>query len=575
MFLRKNHSSKTGRTHLAIVQGYRDVDGKNKHKTVMNVGYLDVLENQYADPIAHFTAIAKVMDEERKSKKRVTITLDLNEQIRPGSVNRKNYGCVVYSKIYHELEIDSFLDNARRHEKFIFNSEAVMRLLLYSRLLDPGSKRAALLNKERFFDKFDFSLDDVYDALTHFDKISDRLQQHLHTKIIEQYGRKTNLVYYDVTNYYFEIDKQDELRTRGCAKQRRDKPIIQMGLLLDNASLPIAYKLFPGNTHDSQTLMPILADVKKRFDTKRIIVVADKGLNSGDNIVFNIALGDGYIYSKSVRGASADFQEWLLEESGYRSSDTEDSFKIKSKIVPDAEVSYAIEQEGKKKKKTTVKAEQKWVVFYSRKYAQRAKHKREEIIAKALKMIKSPAKYKNNCDYGAAGYIKNMKVDKETGEIKNIEDVLFLDEDKIAEEEKLDGYYAIITSELDESDEQIVSLYRGLWKIEESFKITKSILSARPIYLKTEEHINAHFLICFVALLIARIIEKRLGGKHTIENITEVLRKSECSHIEQNIWLFDCADPLLEEFQTAFGIEFGSKYMISQDIKSNFAQSKL
>jgi transposase len=575
MFLRKNYSNKTGKTHLAIVQGYRDVDGKNKHKTVKTVGYLDELQKQYADPIAHFTAVAKAMDEERKSTKSITVTLDLNEPINTESTNRKNYGCVLFSKIYHELEIDRFLDNARRHEKFNFNSEAIMRLLLYSRLLNPGSKRAAVLNKDHFFDKFDFSLDDVYDGLTHFHHIADKLQKHLHHMVTKQYDRKTNLVYYDVTNYYFEINKQDEFRKRGCAKQRRDKPIIQMGLLLDTDSLPIAYKLFPGNTHDSQTLIPILADVKKQFETKRIIVVADKGLNSGDNIVFNTALGDGYIYSKSVRGAGADFQAWLLDEGGYRESGKEDTFKIKSIIVPDATVSYTAAQDGTKKKKTKVKVEQKWVAFYSRKYADRAKHKRAEVIAKALQMIKSPSTYKNNCDYGAAGYIKNIRVDKETGEIKNVEDLLYLDEERIAEEERLDGYYAIVTSEVDETDEQIVSLYRGLWKIEDSFKVTKSVLGARPVYLKTWEHVNAHFLICFIALLVARIIEKRLDGKYSIERITEILQKVACSHIQQNVWLFDYADSLTAELEVVFKIPFGRRHMTLQEIKHSFAQSKL
>jgi transposase len=467
------------------------------------------------------------------------------------------------------------LDNARRHEKFKFNSEAIMRLLLYSRLLNPGSKRKAVLNKEHFFDKFDFTLDDVYDGLTHFHEISEKLQQHLHEKVTQQYNRNTSLVYYDVTNYYFEIDRQDELRRRGCGKQRRDKPLVQMGLLLDTACLPITYKMFPGNTHDSQTLMPMLANVKKRFSTQRIIVVADKGLNSGDNIVFNTVLGDGYIYSKSVRGASADFQAWVLDENKYVYSNKEETFKIKSKMVPDAEVWYTIEQEGQKKRKKKAKVEQKWVCFYSRKYAERAKHKRAEVIAKAMNMVKNPSKYKNNCDFGAAGYIKNIKVDKETGEIKNCEDILFLDEVRIAEEEKLDGYYAIITSELDETDEQIVKLYRGLWKIEDSFKVTKSVLGTRPICLTTEEHINAHFLICFIALLIARIIEKRLDGKYTIERITDTLRKSACTHIQQNIWLFDYTDALIIELESVFNLMFSRKHMTLQEIKNSFAQTKM
>lgn len=573
MHLRKAHDKRTGRTYLSIVHGYRDLDGKPKSKVIQSIGYLDELQKTYEDPITHYTIIAKEMETERQATKSVTVTLDLNEQIDNDSVNRKNYGCILFSKIYHELEIDRFLNNARRHEKFTFNSEAIMRLLLYTRLMYPGSKRASILKKEQFFDNFDFNLDDVYDGLTHFHQIADGLQQHLHEMVVQQYGRQTDLVYYDVTNYYFHIDKQDELRKRGCAKERRNKPIVQMGLLLDTYGLPIAYKLFPGNTHDSQTLMPVLADVKKRFKTKRIIVVADKGLNSGDNIVFNTALGDGYIYSKSVRGASAEFQSWILDEKGYTNQGTD--FKVKSIIVPDAKISYTVEQEGKKKKKKTTTVEQKWVVFYSRKYAERAKHKREEVITKALQMIKSPSKYRNNCDYGAAGYIKNIKLDKETGEILNVEDHLYFDEDKVAEEEKLDGYYAIITSELDATDKHIIELYHGLWKIEQSFMITKSVLGARPIYLRTNEHINAHFLICFIALLISRIIERRLNSKYTIERITETLQNVACSHIKQNVWLFDYTDSLTYELKAVFGIDFGRRHMTLQEIKSNFAQSKL
>jgi transposase len=496
----------------------------------------------------------------------------MNKQLDRGSVNRKNYGYIVFSKIYHELEIDWFLKNARRHENFKFNTDAIMRLLVYAKLLYPGSKRAAHLIKERFFDNFNFSLDDVYDALTHFDKISEMLQQHLHEKITEQYKRETDLVYYDVTNYYFEIDKQDDLRKNGPSKEKRKKPIVQMGLLMDKSALPISYKMFPGNTHDSQTLMPMLTQLKKKFGVKRVITVADKGLNSGDNIAFNTALGDGYIYSKSVRGASADFEEWVLDESGYRS--LTDKYKLKSKIVPDAEIYITVEQTGKKRKKKKMTVEQKWIAFYSEKYAARAKHKREEAIEKAIKMIENPAKYRRTYDYGAAGYIENLKIDKDTGEIINIEDTLILNQQKIEEEEKYDGYYAIVTSELDDSDEHIIEMYHGLWRIEESFKITKSVLGARPIYLTNKNHINAHFLICFISLLIARIVERRLEGKYTIDKITETLRNVSCSHLDQNIWLFDYADDTTDKINSIFDTNFGKRAMTLQEIKSNFAQTK-
>jgi transposase len=572
MHLRKALNKQTGRTYLSIVQSYRDKQHKTKSKVIKSLGYLDDLEEKYSDPITYFTEVAKQMTAERNADKNVSITIDMTKQLERGGANRKNYGYVVFSKIYHELEIDRFLKNARRHENFKFNTDAIMRLLAFTRLLYPGSKRASVLKKEQFFDSFKFSLDDTYDALTHFDKISGALQQHLHEQVTTMYGRETDLVYYDVTNYYFEIDNQDEVRRRGPSKEHRKDPIVQMGLLIDKIGLPISYKLFPGNTHDSQTLMPMLKDVKKKFGVGRIIAVADKALNSGDNIAFNTALGDGYIYSKSIRGASADFKAWVLDETGYRKNG--DHYKLKSKVVPDAEINMTVGVIGKKKLKQKETVEQKWVVFYSDKYARRAKHKRQEAIEKALRMIAEPAKYKSTFDYGAAGYIENLKIDKETGVITNTYDTLLLNKEKIAEEEKYDGYYAIITSELDDSDEHIIDAYRGLWRIEESFKVTKSVLGARPVYLSNLNHINAHFLICFIALLIGRIAELRLGGKYTIAKITETLRSVSCSHIDQNHWLFDYTDEVTDDMNAVFGTDFGRKIMTLKEIKKNLSSAK-
>ena len=573
MFLRKAFNKKTGRTYLSIIHGYWDpVSKQSRTSTVRKIGYLDELAKDYPDPIAHFEKVVAELDKERKDNKYVTVSVDMEEQLERGVVNRKNYGHVVLSKIYHELEIDRFLKNARRHENFKFNTDSIMRLLIFSRLLFPGSKRAAVLNKEVFFDNFRFSLDDVYNALTHFHEIADSLQRHLHGQVTQQYGRETDLIYYDVTNYYFEIDQQDDLRRKGASKENRKSPIVQMGLMLDRDSLPISYKMFPGNTHDSQTLMPMLTELKKSYDVKRVIVVADKALNSGDNIAYNTILGDGYIYSKSVRGANAEFKAWVLDETGYRK--ISDNYKLKSKLVPDVPINVTVGHNGSKKKKKTVKVEQKWVACYSEKYAARSKHKREEAIAKALMMIENPAKYQRMFDYGAAGYIANLKVDKETGEILNVTDTLYLDKKKIEEEEKYDGYYAIVTSELDDTDEHIFSMYRGLWHIEESFKITKSVLGTRPLHLSTEEHINAHFLTCFISLLIARLVEKRLNGKYTIETILETLRKISCSHLSQNLWLFDFANEVTDDMNAVFGTDFGRKNMTLQEIKKNLGQAK-
>ena len=572
MYLRQTYNKQTGRTYLSIVHGYRDIDGKVKQKTIQKIGYLDELVKDYDDPISHFKKVAQDMEVERKEDKNISITFDMDNQLDRGNKNRKNYGYIVFSKIYHELGIDVFLKNAKRHKNFKFNTDAIMRLLVYSRLLFPASKRTNVINKDMFFDSFKFSLDDVYDALSHYDEICIDLQRHLHEKVTEQYGRETDLVYYDVTNYYFEIDKQDDLRKRGFSKENRRDPIVQMGLLLDTLGLPISYKLFPGNTHDSQTLMPILKDVKKELGVKRIISVADKGINCGDNIAFGTVLGDGYIYSKSIRGASGDFKQWVLDEDGYRQ--ISDKYKIKSKLVPDAQINVSVEHIGKKKKTKKVKVEQKWVVYYSEKYAIRAKYKRDETIAKAIKMIENPTKYKKAFDHGAAGYINNLKIDKETGEILNLVNELSLDIEKIKEEEKYDGYYALVTSEMDDSDEHIIEMYRGLWRIEESFKVTKSVLGTRPIYLRNYDHINAHFLTCFIALLIGRITELRLGGKYNIAKITETLRDVSCTNEDQNLWLFDFSNEITDNFNSAFGTNFGLKRMTLKEIKKNFADSK-
>lgn len=568
MFLRQNFNKKTGRTYLQIVHGYRDPQGKSKTKVHQNIGYLDVLEKQYDDPIEYFKNLARQMDAERQETKYINLKIKENEMIDRSNVNRKNYGHIVFSKIYHELELDRFFRNKQRHMKFKFDSNSIMKVLIFARLLYPCSKKKTVEIKDTFFDKADFTLDDVYDSLTHFSKHAKEAQRFIHERITEQYGRDTSLLYYDVTNYYFETDKQDGFRMNGFSKEHRRDPIVQMGLAIDKMGIPLTYQLFNGNTHDSQTLMPALANIKKEYGTDRIIVVADKGLNSGDNIAFNTVLGDGYVYSQSVRGASDLFKAYVLDDEGYVEIGTD--YKRKSRIVP-AEINVSV-GDGKKKKK--VRLDQKQVVFYSKKYAERAKNQRNEMIKKALDLIKNPSKYRKATAYGAASYVGNLEFDKKTGEILETGKKLFLDMDKIREEEKLDGYYAIVTSELDESDDHIIEIYRGLWRIEESFKITKSVLSARPVYVHTKEHINAHFLICFISLVIARLVEIRLKNKYPIERIIATLHSVACSHLDANHYLFDYADEITDDLNAEFNVGFGKKIMTLGEIKKNFGMVK-
>jgi transposase len=570
MHLRKIKNTQTGRTYLTIVQSFRDKTTKKpKSITIKSLGYLDDLEKEYTDPITFFNEeIDRMNKEKANSSSPIKISISKEEQIIKNSKNRKNFGSAALSKIYHELEIDTFLKNRQRHTKEEYDANAIMKLLAYSRLLYPASKKKTYEEKDTFFEKFDFSLDDIYRCLSFFNKHSDALQLWLHERIKSQYNRNTDLVYYDVTNYYFEIDEQDDLRRRGVSKEHRPDPIVQMGLFIDSDGLPITYKLFPGNTCDKTTLIPALSKIQRDYSLGRIIVVADKGLTTGDNIWYILSAKNGYVLSYSVRSADKEFKDYVLDDKGYINKG--DDFKIKSRLYP-REIQVTATN-GKKIKKTV---HEKQVIFYSPKYAEKAKQDRAAALVKAKDLIKNPAKYNKSTTYGAAKYVKNLTFDSNTGEVlESARQHLAFDEEKLREEEKFDGYYAIVTSEYKESDEKIIETYRGLWKIEESFKVTKSDFESRPVYLSLKEHIDAHFLTCFVSLLIIRILEHRLKRKHSVPAMLESLTKASCSHIQENYYLFDFYDDVLEDIGKELDIDFEKKYRTFGEVKKIFGETK-
>ena len=570
MFLRKNRSSKTGRTYLSIVRGYRDTEGKNRHKTIRKVGYLDVLEKEYEDPIAHFEKLAKKMTEEvRERTKPIQLSISTEQTLPVGTDNRKNFGYVAFSHLYHELELDYFINNRRRYTDARYNHNAIFKMLIYSRLLYPGSKKRSFENRNMLFDKMDFSLDDLYRSLSFFAKFKDPMLLAMHKRIEKLYGRDTSLVYYDVTNYYFEIDKQDDMRRKGYSKEHRRDPIVQMGLFMDTDGIPLTYGLYPGNMLDKQTLIPMMQQVRKQYGLGRYIVVGDRGMISGDNIRQILIDQCGYVLSYSIRGSDAAFKEYVLDQSGYREIG-QDGFRIKSRTYP-REI-YVSTLKGKKKK---VSIDEKHIIFYSPQYARKAKADREAVVLKAEKLVSSPSAYAKAASYGAAKYVKNLTYSPSSGEvIDDAAHILVTDKEALAEEEKYDGYYAIVTSEMKESDEKIVEIYRGLWRIEDSFRITKSDLVTRPVYVSRQDHIEAHFLTCFVALVLVRLLEKKLGGRYPVPRILESLKRSSCSLLEQNLYLFDYHDQVLADIGELLGIDFGLKYRRVGDIKKIIAGTK-
>lgn len=569
MYLRKAYNKKTGRTYLSIVHNYRDKILKSTRGVVVkSLGYLDELEKEYDDPITFFTEQAKQMEIQRLQENAdFTFSIPKKSTIASDTTNRKNFGYAALSKIYHELGIHTFMTNRQRHTNEDYDADTIMKLLVFSRLLSPSSKKKSYEERSRFFEKEDFSLDDVYRCLTFLNRHKDNLQLWLNDKIKELYGRDTTLVYYDVTNYYFETDKTDDFRKKGVSKEHRPNPIVQMGLFMDNNGLPITYQLFPGNTNDCLTYRPNLSRIKKNYGLGKVVVVADKGMTTGDNIWYTLSADDGYVFSMSVRGADQELKNFVLNEDGYEWLGSE--YKRKERLYPRTiQVTAA---NGRKLKKTI---DEKQVVFYSEKYDKRAKAERSIAVAKALDLIASPGKYTRSTSYGAVGYIKNIDFDKETGEILTVGKVLELNTDKLREEEALDGYYVIVTSEYKETSDRIIDMYRGLWKIEESFRVTKSDLEARPVYVSREDHIQAHFLTCFVALTIARILEMKTGHRYTISKLLETLGKSECSHIQQNYYLFDHYEEVLETIGKSLQIDFSKQILSLGDIKKILGSTK-
>lgn len=573
MYLRKYTDKRINKTYLSIARGYRNSEGKTRTAIVQYLGQLDELKKQFEDPIAHFQEVVQKMnDEEKQNNLPMNITIDKNESLKINTDNNKNFGYAALSKIYHELEIDKFLINKFKARKFSeFKINNIMKLLVFARALFPDSKKSTYENKDMFFENNNFSLEEIYNALTYIEPYKEQLQQFIYEHIQEQYKPTNEIAFYDVTNYYFEIDDNDDFRKKGVCKEHRPNPIVQMGLFMDSLGLPMCYKLFAGNTNDCLTLKPMVQELQKNYNVGKVIVVADKGLNTGKNIAYQKAIGNGYVMSLSIRGANSDLKDYVLNEKDYQYNQDK-TYKKKSRIYP-REIEYIKTVNGKQvKTKSTV--DEKQVVFWSADYAKRAKAERQPAIDKARDLISNVQKYnKKNC-VGASKYVKHLVFDKDTGEIIQAKSQLSLDEDKIAEEEKLDGYYLIVSSEYKKTDDEIIDIYRGLWRIEETFKVTKSELDARPVFVSTKDHIEAHFLTCYLALVISRVLQYKLDKKYSVGKILESLAKCNCCNEQENIYLFNYYDDVLKDIGNVLNIDFSLKRRYLQDIKKILSNSK-
>ena len=581
--------------YLAIQESYYDSSKKqSRTRTIESIGYLDNLRKEYEDPIAFFSQKAAAMTAEKKKEKSKTIVIDGSEKMDTNTDDILNVGYGILKHLYKELELDKFWNWKSRNLSVEFSVDQIFRLLVFSRILCPASKKGTFDNQNFYFEDFgDFSLDDIYHALDIICKNNEALQKWIFDHSEKLYDRDLSVSYFDCTNYYFDIGRSDmdsfdekgncvdkegnivdaKYRKRGPEKNHRPDPIVEMGLLMDRNGIPLAFDLFPGNESEKVHMRPIINRIKQDFSNTRIIFVADRGLNTSDNIYYlngdnkcDVNQRDGYVYGQSVRGADAEFRNWVLS-SGYKKDTvkTEDGKEIffihKSRIYP-KELHVNVTKPGKK----TVKVDQKQMVYYSEKYAKKQKADREVMIERAKDLIKHPKKYDRVTSAGSAAYILNIAFDKSTGEIvdgKNLE----LNLTKIREEAKYDGYYSIVTSELNMSDFEMRDVYHGLSKIEETFKISKTEFSSRPIFVRTNEHIDAHFATCFTSLVLIRLLQAKLGNRYPAGKIIESLKKYCCVPLDANNYKFTYFDEILKTCGNAFDLELDNRYRTRQQIQ--------
>ena len=567
--------------YLDIIESYRK-NGKPTIRSIMTIGYL----KDSGHDLAYFEDMVKEMNLKKKEKKKTSLAIDMNEALSIGNELR-NVGYFALKYIYNELGLNELFTELKRRSKIEYSLNKNMELLTFSRILYPASKKSTFDDRKVFFEGFakDVTKDSIYDCLDVFSRYKEKIEKLIFDNTKDKYQRDTSTSYYDCTNFYFEIEYNDEdktddkgniidkgLRKRGPEKNKRPDPIIGMGLLMDKDGIPLAYDVFPGNESEKLTLRPITKRVKRDYEIDRTIVVADRGLNTSDNIFFLAGKNevenkrDGYVYGQSIRGADKEFKDWVLNEDGYisdiiKEDDEEIAFTHKSRVI-------AKEVKIKKDEKRTVKVRvcQKQMVYFSFKYLMKQRKDREKMIKKAEDIIKRPNAYTKATSYGAAYYIDDIAFDKDTGEIKN-DKVLNVNYDKVKEEELYDGYYAIVTSEIEYDDYKIRKIYRGLTKIEDNFKVTKSYLKGRPVFVWTKEHIQGHFLTCFIALVIIRLLEKKLDNKYTIPEIISSLKNYNCINLEANVYKFIYRDEIIDDLAKVFGVTLDKKYRTREDIK--------
>ena len=468
---------------------------------------------------------------------------------------------------YYQLQLDKTCRKLRDKHKFKYDINAILSDLIYARILEPASKRSSFKTASEFLEKPSYQLHDIYRALDVFGNECDFIQSEVYKNSHLLGKRNDKVLYYDCTNYFFEIEQEDGDKKYGKGKEHRPNPIIQMGMFMDGDGIPLAFSLFPGNANEQTSLKPLETKVLQDFGCTKFIYCSDAGLGSEAIKKINHAGERAFIVTQSIKKLNKDDKRWALDKTGFKRV-SDDSPVDLSKIPEDDMGLYY-----KDKPYTPHSLHQRLIITYSPKYAKYQKTIRNEQVERAEKMLHSgKTKKERRNPNDPARFIGKTAV-TEDGEIAKIEK--YLDVDKIENEALYDGMYAVTTDLLDDAVKDILKVSEGRWEIEECFRIMKTDFEARPIYLQEDMRIKAHFLICFLALVIYRYLEKGLGNTYTCETILDKLKTMNFADVqEQGFMPLYTRDKLTDALHQVCGFETDFQLITKSQMKTIQKKSK-
>lgn len=497
----------------------------------------------------------------------VQITFHADRQLDYDKQSFFRGGYLFLQSVYYQLQMNKICRKLKQKYKFMYDINAVLSDLIYARILEPSSKRSSFKAASEFLEKPSYELHDVYRALDVLGTECDLIQSEVYKNSHFLGKRNDKILYYDCSNYYFEIEQENGSKKYGKSKEHRPNPIIQMGLFMDGDGIPLAFSLFPGNANEQTSLKPLEKKVLGDFGCQKFIYCSDAGLGSESIREYNHMGERAYIVTQSIKKLKKEEKEWALSGQGFKRVSDDTPVDITKLSKDDKGLYY------KDEPYTTKKLHQRLIITYSPKYALYQKSIRDKQVERAQKMLDSGSAKKNRKNPNdPARFIGTMAVTEE-GESASVQH--YLDENKISEEAQYDGLYAVCTDLLDDEAGDILKVSEGRWQIEECFRIMKTDFSARPVYLQDENRIKAHFLICFLALIIYRFLEKKLDSKYTCEELIDTLKAMNFAEVqEQGFIPLYKREPVTDALHEACGFRTDYQFITKSKMKTIQKQSK-